>query len=432
MKKYLLFAAAVLCMVACNSNDPKAPQKSTTIHATINMNNQDGAAVRKIQPNASDLVNPQAGGTVNFHWEDGDEITIFNVEDPSVQNKFQIIPGSISKDGKSADFSGTPLADMSNYLVSYGRYYSAQKNEGKYQITIDPLKVPMMCRGTGKNAEFELDYYTSLFRIPLTGTAKISKVTWTFTTEFEGTSTTTYNLSSSVQLSSTATIIYLPLVGMSTTVTYNKLSFYGDGSDALYEKEFTCNGEIGTIYNFSTINIESSSALSLHMTTNGFRGSYLAADNTAMATVLAGVDFNTKVGDYEYYVGTSGQSDFNAAKIYSEKVMAAAGDGITYECYVKTGEGKTRALLFANAYGGNSVVFGSINLTYSEYAATPTASTWDAYQTALSSYDLSDGTAKAKWYAYKEVDTYYQFYFQILKIDETKEKVKIVMGTTSV
>lgn len=152
MKKYLLFAAALLGLVACtrnNADEPNAPKKQIVLTATVN-NNGSANGPHRVAPK-----DPTAA-TVNFTWEAGDEVIISNATGSEV---FTIDATSISADGKSANFEGTALADMSSYTVHYG-YNPADEvhNVAYVENSFKPF-----IKGEGNNDGFTLnDFYPVL------------------------------------------------------------------------------------------------------------------------------------------------------------------------------------------------------------------------------------------------------------------------------
>lgn len=148
MKKYLLFAAALLGLVACtqnNADEPNAPKKQIVLTATVN-NNGSANGPHRVAPK-----DPTAE-TVHFTWEEGDQVIISNATGSEV---FTIDATSISEDGKSANFEGTALADMTNYTVHYG--YNPADEVHNVAYIEDSFK-PFI-KGNGNNDGFTLDYF---------------------------------------------------------------------------------------------------------------------------------------------------------------------------------------------------------------------------------------------------------------------------------
>lgn len=148
MKKYLLFAAALLGLVACtrnNADEPNAPKKQIVLTATVN-NNGSANGPHRVAPE-----DPTAA-TVKFTWEAGDKVIISNATGSEV---FTIDATSISPDGKSANFEGTALADMTNYTVHYGYNPADEVHNVAY---IENSFKPFI-KGNGNNDGFTLDYF---------------------------------------------------------------------------------------------------------------------------------------------------------------------------------------------------------------------------------------------------------------------------------
>jgi len=116
MKKFLLLAAACVALVACNNNEgnePTTPNRQVTICATVDIPVGAQAPGRTVAP--IDLT----AATVNFTWEAGDQVTIKKGSESQV---LTIVANSISADGKTANFTGTALSDMSSYTVEYSLF----------------------------------------------------------------------------------------------------------------------------------------------------------------------------------------------------------------------------------------------------------------------------------------------------------------------
>ena len=148
MKKYLLFAAALLGLVACtqnNADEPNAPKKQIVLTATVN-NNGSANGPHRVAPK-----DPTAA-TVNFTWEAGDKVIISNATGSEV---FTIDATSISPDGKSANFEGTALADMSSYNV----YYGYDPTEEVHNVAYVENSFTPFIKGEGAEYNFTLDYF---------------------------------------------------------------------------------------------------------------------------------------------------------------------------------------------------------------------------------------------------------------------------------
>lgn len=150
MKKYLLFAAALLGLVACtrnNADEPNAPKKQIVLTATVN-NNGSANSPHRVAPK-----DPTAA-TVNFTWEEGDQVYVTSTDQSETQ-VFTLVPGSISPDGETAQFEGTALADMSSYTVHYGYNPADEVHNVAY---IENSFKPFI-KGNGNNDGFTLDYF---------------------------------------------------------------------------------------------------------------------------------------------------------------------------------------------------------------------------------------------------------------------------------
>jgi len=243
MRKFLFFAAACVALVACNNKDnalngeqPDQPKKKVTISATINLGDEAKSAIRMIQPNASDLTSLTDGKTINFHWEEGDSVTLTQ---GNVSKVFKLVKGSISADGKSAKFEGEPFDDMSSYIVRYKNCPVTRKQwSNDYTFDgINPPSVPIHTEGQGNDDGFTLDTYNSLLRLQLIGTDKLSKIKWENGYSWTG----EYNFTTSVELSSTVTVVYIPCVALigSYFQTSHYVIFYDDNGSEIMYKSFT-------------------------------------------------------------------------------------------------------------------------------------------------------------------------------------------------
>jgi len=161
MKKLLLFAVALLGLMACDkNNEPKAPARQVTLKASINLNDNGGA--RKIAPNTP--IPTEAEATVNFHWEEGDQVIIKNTSGSST---LTIIDDSISADGKSAKFTGEALSDMSSYDVYYG--YASEDITAEQQVTYIENSFRPFIQGSGNKDGFTLDQFMPVLKITIIG-----------------------------------------------------------------------------------------------------------------------------------------------------------------------------------------------------------------------------------------------------------------------
>lgn len=150
MKKYLLFAAALLGLVACtrnNADEPNAPKKQIVLTATVN-NNGSANGPHRVAPK-----DPTAA-TVNFTWEEGDQVYVTSTDQSETQ-VFTLVPGSISPDGETAQFEGTALADMSSYKV----YYGYDPTEEVHHVAYVENSFKPFIEGNGNNDGFTLDYF---------------------------------------------------------------------------------------------------------------------------------------------------------------------------------------------------------------------------------------------------------------------------------
>jgi len=117
MKKFLLFAAACVALVACNQKDNalnNAPEgtpfaNGQKVILTVNNGSEGKAPSRKIS-------GTDQGTYFEFKWEANDSILVKVGEKSAV---FHIKNSTISADGKSADFEGVMPAEGNTYDVQY-------------------------------------------------------------------------------------------------------------------------------------------------------------------------------------------------------------------------------------------------------------------------------------------------------------------------
>jgi len=166
MKKFLLFAAACIALVACNQKEevsaPLVPGEVCTLTATVNIGNSSNTPIRMVSPNTP--ISTTEGGEVSFHWEKGDQVILKNASGSST---FTIIDDSISADGKSAKFTGTALSDMSSYEVYYG-YANGLDAVQELPYLKDSTFRPFI-QGTSNSTGFTLNSFMPVLKIKIAG-----------------------------------------------------------------------------------------------------------------------------------------------------------------------------------------------------------------------------------------------------------------------
>lgn len=259
MKKFFLFAATLLGLVACDKNeaDFNAPARQITIHATADMNNGSAASgPHRIAPN--DIT----ASTVSFHWEEGDKIWVFK-PDFSEKQLFTIVNSSIN--GNQADFTGTALSDMSLYYVAYD---DNNANEEMLMALASGAPATLNYRPDGKNWVFSgygmADNFSitshSTVRMQLKGSCKLGKVTYLCMSENPGEYLPTamsinfvHGEYDGLQLSETPIEVTLPL---SSIAPYGfTIRFYDTDDNLILEKSKTGDSFYNAFTNHTLVNL---------------------------------------------------------------------------------------------------------------------------------------------------------------------------------
>ncbi len=241
MKKFLLFAVALLGLVACNNNDnalngdqPIEPGQQITLSANVDFNQGSNSPIRMVAPDT-----PISGATVNFHWEADDQVMI---TDGTNYSLFTIINDSISEDGKSAKFTGKALADMSSYLVFYaGKDISKELVEGL--LKGDPIvltnaagnyNIIAACED-GNESGFTMSEFFNTLRLSLTGKdITLGSVKYYCEgADIDKPSTTINFGTDGLALSATAQEVWLPINATNGGLTFR---FYDTNGELIMEK----------------------------------------------------------------------------------------------------------------------------------------------------------------------------------------------------
>jgi len=108
MRRIILFAATCIMLAACTKSEINTPAfkkgQAVTISATAGMSE------------STKVTGKDDGSEINFKWEEGDKVLVKVGE---ASSEFTIKSGTISADGKSADFEGKMPAEGSSYDVQY-------------------------------------------------------------------------------------------------------------------------------------------------------------------------------------------------------------------------------------------------------------------------------------------------------------------------
>lgn len=220
MKKYLLFAAAMLGLVACQNNDPEnvAPRK-VTLHATVE--NGDAAnGPHRVAP-----VDPTAA-TVNFTWEAGDQVAI-----KTDAGSYTLDATNIN--GNQADFEGEVAGDLTNYTAHYG--YVPSETTQTIEYVAGSFKPCVY--GEGHNDNFTLDQFFPVLKLQLIGASTLGKIEYLIGTDVKATMTIT----DGIALTSTASVVYLPVADVAAAGF--SLKFYDNAATPalIMEKSTTFN-----------------------------------------------------------------------------------------------------------------------------------------------------------------------------------------------
>lgn len=259
MKKFFLFAATLLGLVACNKNeaDINVPARQITIHATADMNNGSAASgPHRIAPN--DIT----ASSVSFHWQEGDKIWVFK-PDFSEKQLFTIVNSSIN--GNQADFTGTALSDMSLYYVAYD---DNNANEEMLMALASGAPATLNYRPDGKNWVFSgygmADNFSitshATVRMQLKGSCKLGKVTYLCMSENPGEYLPTamsinfvHGEYDGLQLSETPIEVTLPL---SSIFPYGfTIRFYDTDDNLILEKSKTGDSFYNAFTNYALVNL---------------------------------------------------------------------------------------------------------------------------------------------------------------------------------
>lgn len=261
MKKFFLFAATLLGLVACNKNeaDINVPARQITIHATADMNNGSAASgPHRIAPN--DIT----ASSVSFYWQEGDKVWVLS-EDFSEKQIFTIDNSSIN--GNQANFTGTALSDMSSYYVIYLDNMVSEETlmasisaEDSVTYNYNPDSKNWFFIGQGQEDNFTLGCDLTI-RMQLKGSCKLSKVTllWMNSSSPEGyaPATTTINFVhgsyDGLQLTSTPVEVVMPL--SIRTVDGFTLRFYDTDGNLIMEKSKEGSSLYNDLEDYGMVNL---------------------------------------------------------------------------------------------------------------------------------------------------------------------------------
>lgn len=241
MKKFMLFAAALLGLVACQNNDPEnvAPRK-VTLHATV----ENGGAANG--PHRVAPVDPTAA-TVTFAWEADDQVIVKT-------NAGNYTLDATDINGNDANFEGEVAGDLTSYTVYYGYNPDAASQSIPYVAgSFKPC-----VKGTGANDNFTLNQFYPVLKLQLTGAATLGKIEYLIGTDVKATMTIT----GGIALTSTASVVYLPVADVASTGF--SLKFYDNAATPalIMEKATTFNlaDKMGKIVTMPELAVEAAKA----------------------------------------------------------------------------------------------------------------------------------------------------------------------------
>lgn len=262
MKKFFLFAATLLGLVACNKNeaDINVPARQITIHATADMNNGSAASgPHRIAPN--DIT----ASSVSFRWQEGDKIWVFNPFSSESQ-LFTIVNSTIN--GNQADFTGTALSDMSSYYVFYLDNIDSEEmlmelfTEYPNPLTLNynPDSKNWFFFGQGQKENFTLRSFHNI-RMQLKGSCKLGKVTLLWWNNKSGTeydrATATINFvhgsCDGLQLSDDPVEVVMPLY-TAADLGFT-LRFYDTDGNLIMEKSKEGSSLLEDLFNCGLVNL---------------------------------------------------------------------------------------------------------------------------------------------------------------------------------
>lgn len=240
MKKFLLFAAAMLCLVACNKNasDVTAPARKVVLHATVDNGGAANGPAR-IAP-----VDPTAT-TVEFAWEENDQIKV-------VTDAGTYTLTAININGNQADFEGEIAGSLDNYTVYYGYNPDAASQTVEYIAnSFKPCVKATGCSGES----FVLNEFYPVLKLQLKGSKTLGKIEYLIGTNEKATMTFTDGIALNT---TTATVIYLPVADVDAAGF--TLKFYDNAATPalIMEKATTFNlaDKMGKIVAFPELVVE--------------------------------------------------------------------------------------------------------------------------------------------------------------------------------
>jgi len=108
IRRLILFAATCIALAACAKSESSTSSFKKGQVVTISASAGMGESTK--------VTGTDDGSKINFKWEEGDKVL---VKVGQASSEFTIKSGTISADGKSADFEGTMPAEGESYDIQY-------------------------------------------------------------------------------------------------------------------------------------------------------------------------------------------------------------------------------------------------------------------------------------------------------------------------
>lgn len=227
MKKFLIFMASILGLVACKNNIGNEPNAVLTnqnmvFHAKVNNLNNPGGTPQRIHPK-----DPNSA-TVYFEWDDNDIVILKTSQDLFCTLKVVNIIGD-----EAADFVGTISGDITCYHVYYG--YDPSKSIQTLEYIENSFKPCVY--GEGANDKFQLDHFFPVIKLQLKGdeTITIGKIEYLI----DNNVVATMPINECITLTSETQIVYLPINSVSSNGFTIKL--YDNNDHLITEKTASIN-----------------------------------------------------------------------------------------------------------------------------------------------------------------------------------------------